>query len=165
MVYLLAQVIDNDKFMTLVLKVLHEIMQLEIMISIQVFKSFFYIILPTGCFISGLEYSASTTAEVVGKPQKSFFLSALAKLNQLYGKTLKPEGKLLILNFTFFYKKKCVIYSMYLTTYLVAMQCTIFFTSCTTFQFSNFAIGMYIHIIEFDCTVRKIVIFCAIIMK
>ena len=106
MVYLLAQVIDNDKFMTLVLKVLHEIMQLEIMISIQVFKSFFYIILPTGCFISGLEYSASTTAEVVGKPQKSFFLSALAKLNQLYGKTLKPEGKLLILNFTFFYEKK-----------------------------------------------------------
>ena len=78
--------------------------------------------LPTGCFISGLEYSASTTAEVVGKPQKSFFLSALAKLNQLYGKTLKPEGKLLILNFTFFFiKKKCVIYSMYLTTYLVAM--------------------------------------------
>ena len=67
---------------------------------------FLYIILPTGCFISGLEYSASTTAEVVGKPQKSFFLSALAKLNQLYGKTLKPEGKLLILNFTFFYKKK-----------------------------------------------------------
>ena len=88
------------------------------MISIYVFKSIFYIILPTGCFISGLEYSASTTAEVVGKPQKSFFLSALAKLNQLYGKTLKPEGKLLILNFTFFYEKKCVIYSRYVCYYL-----------------------------------------------
>jgi len=49
-----------------------------------------------GCFISGLEYSASTTAEVVGKPQKSFFLSALAKLNQLYGKTLKPEDVCMI---------------------------------------------------------------------
>ena len=68
------------------------------------------IIFHSGCFISGLEYSASTTAEVVGKPQKSFFLSALAKLNQLYGKTLKPEGKLLILNFTFFFWKKSVIY-------------------------------------------------------
>lgn len=30
-----------------------------------------------GCFVKGLEYSAQCTAELVGKPNKSFFLSAL----------------------------------------------------------------------------------------
>ncbi|KAG5882162.1 hypothetical protein JTB14_002887 [Gonioctena quinquepunctata] len=33
-----------------------------------------------GCFVKGLEYSAQCTAELVGKPSKSFFLSALGNI-------------------------------------------------------------------------------------
>ena len=34
-----------------------------------------------GPFITGLEYATDTTAEVVGKPEKSFFLSAVEEFN------------------------------------------------------------------------------------
>lgn len=30
-----------------------------------------------GCFVKGLEYAAQCTAELVGKPNESFFISAL----------------------------------------------------------------------------------------
>lgn len=33
-----------------------------------------------GCFVKGLEYSAQCTAELVGKPNKTFFLSALGSV-------------------------------------------------------------------------------------
>ncbi|CAH1979730.1 unnamed protein product [Acanthoscelides obtectus] len=33
-----------------------------------------------GCFVKGLEYSAQCTAELVGKPNKTFFLSALGNI-------------------------------------------------------------------------------------
>jgi len=37
-----------------------------------------------GCFVSGLEYSADVKAEVVGKPEASFFSSALSTLNMKF---------------------------------------------------------------------------------
>lgn len=33
-----------------------------------------------GCFVKGLEYSAQCTAELVGKPNKLFFTSALGNI-------------------------------------------------------------------------------------
>ncbi|XP_072399862.1 haloacid dehalogenase-like hydrolase domain-containing protein 2 [Diabrotica undecimpunctata] len=42
-----------------------------------------------GCFVKGLEYSAQCTAEVVGKPNKSFFLSVL-------GDSYKPDEAVMI---------------------------------------------------------------------
>lgn len=41
-----------------------------------------------GCFVKGLEYSAQCTAEVVGKPNRSFFISALG--------SIAPENALMI---------------------------------------------------------------------
>ena len=43
--------------------------------------SSFYTIFILGCFIAGLEYSADVTAEVIGKPEKTFFNAALSHLN------------------------------------------------------------------------------------
>jgi ribonucleotide monophosphatase NagD (HAD superfamily) len=34
-----------------------------------------------GCFVTGLEYSADVKAEVIGKPEGTFFKSALERLN------------------------------------------------------------------------------------
>jgi ribonucleotide monophosphatase NagD (HAD superfamily) len=47
-----------------------------------------------GCFVTGLEYSADIKAEVVGKPQASFFSMALEKLNSKLSIKLDPKGKL-----------------------------------------------------------------------
>ena len=45
-----------------------------------------------GCFVTGLEYSADVKAEVVGKPEPKFFLSALARLNEMNLTNISPEG-------------------------------------------------------------------------
>ena len=47
----------------------------------------------SGCFVSGLEYSADIKAEIVGKPSETFFLSALSKLNESFEQSLKPRGE------------------------------------------------------------------------
>lgn len=41
-----------------------------------------------GCFVKGLEFAAQCTAEVVGKPNKSFFISALG--------SIQPENAIMI---------------------------------------------------------------------
>ena len=51
-----------------------------------------------GCFIAGLEYSADVTAEVIGKPEKTFFNAALSHLNSMITSTeiqapIEKEGK------------------------------------------------------------------------
>ena len=51
-----------------------------------------------GCFITGLEYSADVKAEVVGKPEAKFFLSALARLNEMFHTNISPEGKEIFIN-------------------------------------------------------------------
>lgn len=43
-----------------------------------------------GAFISGLEYSTNTKAEIIGKPSKEFFLSSIGEYD------LKPEECLMI---------------------------------------------------------------------
>ena len=45
-----------------------------------------------GCFVTGLEYSADVKAEVVGKPQASFFNMALQKLNSKLVEKLDHKG-------------------------------------------------------------------------
>ncbi|XP_022327806.2 haloacid dehalogenase-like hydrolase domain-containing protein 2 isoform X1 [Crassostrea virginica] len=45
------------------------------------FKTSTGLALGPGPFITGLEYATDTTAEVVGKPEKSFFLSAVEEFN------------------------------------------------------------------------------------
>ena len=47
-----------------------------------------------GCFVSGLEYSADVKAEVVGKPEASFFSSALSTLNMKFDTQLGLQGEL-----------------------------------------------------------------------
>lgn len=34
-----------------------------------------------GCFVKGLEYAAQCTAELIGKPNKTFFVSALNSIS------------------------------------------------------------------------------------
>ncbi len=46
----------------------------------------------SGCFVTGLEYSADVKAEVVGKPEEKFFRSALYRLNAINNTNIKPEG-------------------------------------------------------------------------
>lgn len=41
-----------------------------------------------GCFVKGLEYAAQCTAELVGKPNKTFFTSAL--------NSISPENAVMI---------------------------------------------------------------------
>lgn len=50
--------------------------------------------LGTGCFVAGLEYSTGVKAKVIGKPEASFFLSALDSLNNEFelGTQLTPQG-------------------------------------------------------------------------
>lgn len=40
-----------------------------------------YFLHVTGLFVAGLEYACDCKAEVVGKPEKSFFLSAIEDLD------------------------------------------------------------------------------------
>lgn len=47
---------------------------------------------PSGCFVTGLEYSADVKAEVVGKPEDKFFKSALEKLNSYHGTSVSVQG-------------------------------------------------------------------------
>lgn len=42
---------------------------------------FWIILFSSGPFVTGLEYAADCKAEVVGKPEKSFFLSAIEEFN------------------------------------------------------------------------------------
>jgi len=49
-----------------------------------------------GCFVTGLEYSADIKAEVVGKPQASFFSMALEKLNSKLSIKLDPKDVVMI---------------------------------------------------------------------
>lgn len=46
--------------------------------------------------MTGLEFSADVKAEVVGKPESSFFLKALEKLNLSYGLNLRAEDVCMI---------------------------------------------------------------------
>jgi hypothetical protein len=46
----------------------------------------------SGCFVTGLEYSADVKAEVVGKPEEKFFRSALDRLNAINNTNIRPEG-------------------------------------------------------------------------
>ena len=46
-----------------------------------------------GCFVSGLEYSADIKAEVIGKPEQSFFNTAFEKLNSNLNNKLDPKGQ------------------------------------------------------------------------
>ena len=43
-----------------------------------------------GAFVTGLEYSANTVAEIVGKPNEQFFLSSIEEFG------VKPEECLMI---------------------------------------------------------------------
>ena len=51
-----------------------------------------------GCFVSGLEFSAGVTAEVVGKPEPGFFQAAIEALNRekLSSSPLKPDEVVMI---------------------------------------------------------------------
>ena len=68
------------------------------------------LLLLTGCFVAGLEYSADAMAEVVGKPEKAFFNAALTHLNSIISSAkeipmLQKEGITLfwlLVSITFF---------------------------------------------------------------
>ena len=58
----------------------------------------------TGPFVVGLEYATDTTAEVVGKPEKSFFLEALSDLGCQPHETVVIGDVSIICSFSFYDK-------------------------------------------------------------
>ena len=48
-----------------------------------------------GCFVAGLEYSSGIEAECIGKPEETFFHSALEHMNDAFKTDLTCEGRYL----------------------------------------------------------------------
>ena len=43
--------------------------------------------------MAGLEFSSGVEAEVIGKPERTFFNSALKHMNTLFGTDIGPQGE------------------------------------------------------------------------